>query len=66
MAVMLEKKYLKGKCYWYASEKKRVNGKVKRVFQKYLGSQEQCLARLLSNESALIVAYKKAYEGRKF
>ena len=54
MAVMLEKKYLKGKCYWYASEKKRVNGKVKRVFQKYLGSQEQCLARLLSNESALI------------
>ena len=51
MALMLEKKYLKGKCYWYASEKKRVNGKVKRVFQKYLGSQEQCLTRLLAYKS---------------
>jgi len=49
MAMRLEKKYLKGKCYWYVSEKKRVNGTVKRVFQKYLGSQEQCLTRLLGN-----------------
>lgn len=50
MAVILEKKYLKGKCYWYAAEKKRIHGKVKRIFQKYLGPQEQCLARLLGNE----------------
>jgi len=52
MAVMLEKKYLKGKCYWYVSEKKRVNGTVKRIFQKYLGSQDRCLSRLLGNEPA--------------
>ena len=51
MAVNLEKKYKKGICYWYVSEKKRINGKVKRVFQKYLGSQEQCLARLLGKDS---------------
>ncbi len=50
MAIRLEKKYLKGQCYWYASEKKRVQGKVKRVFQKYLGPQDQCLARLLGND----------------
>lgn len=50
MAVLLEKKYLKGKCYWYASEKKRVHGSVKRIFQKYLGSQDQCLSRLLGND----------------
>jgi transposase len=52
MAIILEKKYLKGKCYWYASEKKRMQGKVTRVFQKYLGPQEQCLARLLGNAPA--------------
>jgi len=52
MAVRLEKKYLKGKCYWYASEKKRVHGTVKRIFQKYLGSQEQCLTRLLGGDPA--------------
>jgi hypothetical protein len=50
MAVRLEKKYLKGKCYGYASEKKRVHGSVKRIFQKYLGSQDQCLSRLLGND----------------
>ncbi len=50
MAINLEKKYKKGHWYWYASEKKRVNGKVKRVFQKYLGSEEQCIARLINNE----------------
>jgi len=48
--VRLERKYLKGKCYWYLSEKKRIQGHVKRTFQKYLGSQDQCLARLLSNQ----------------
>jgi transposase len=53
MAIILEKKYLKGKCYWYACEKKRVQGKVKRVFQKYLGPQEQCLARLLGNDPSV-------------
>jgi transposase len=52
MAIILEKKYLKGKCYWYASEKKRMQGKVTRVFQKYLGPQEQCLARLLGHAPA--------------
>ena len=40
MAVLLEKKYLTGKCYWYASEKQRVHGRVKRIFQTYLGSQD--------------------------
>jgi len=50
MALMLERKYLKGKCYWYLSEKKRIQGHVKRTFQKYLGSQDQCLARLLGNQ----------------
>lgn len=49
MTILPEKKYLKGTCYWYASEKKRVQGKVTRVFQKYLGPQDQCLARLLGN-----------------
>jgi hypothetical protein len=54
MALLLEKKYLKGHCYWYASEKKRVHGNVQRVFQTYLGSQEHGLARLLAHESAPI------------
>ena len=48
--MLLEKKYLQGKCYWYASEKKRVHGRVKRIFQTYLGSQDQCLRRLLGND----------------
>ena len=50
MAVLLEKKYRNGKCYGYASEKKRVHGSVKRMFQTYLGSQDQCLSRLLGND----------------
>ncbi|MCP4698188.1 MAG: IS1634 family transposase [Gammaproteobacteria bacterium] len=49
MAIILEKKHLKGKCYWYATEKRRVNGKVKRIFQKYLGPEERCLAKLMGN-----------------
>lgn len=51
VALNLEKKYKKGNCYWYTSEKKRINGKVKRIFQKYLGPQEQCIARLLGKET---------------
>ena len=53
MAINIEKKYKKGICYWYASEKKRVDGKIKRIFQKYLGSQEQCIARLISKEPCI-------------
>jgi len=39
--VYLEKKKIKGHTYYRAVEKKRVNGKVKRVWQQHLGSPER-------------------------
>ena len=41
--VFLRKKLIKGKPYWYIVEAARVNGKVKTVFQIYLGSAEKIL-----------------------
>ena len=38
--VFLEKKKLKGHTYWYASERGLVDGKIKRTWQKYLGTTE--------------------------
>ena len=53
MAVILEKTYLQGKGYWYASEKQRMQGTGQRIFQQYLGPQEQCLARWLGHAPSL-------------
>jgi Transposase len=41
--VFLEKKVKKGRIYWYASERKLVDGKVKRTKQIYLGSAEKII-----------------------
>ncbi len=44
--VFLEKKKLKGHTYWYASERRLVDGKIKRTWQEYLGTTEtiiECL-----------------------
>jgi transposase len=38
--VFLEKKKLKGHTYWYASERRLVDGKIKRTWQEYLGTTE--------------------------
>lgn len=37
----LFKKIIKGKAYWYMGESKRINGKVKRIWQKYIGPVEK-------------------------
>ena len=39
--VFLEKKKKKGHIYWYATERKMVNGVVKRTWQEYLGTAEK-------------------------
>jgi len=39
--VFLEKKKKKGRIYWYATERKMVNGVVKRTWQEYLGTAEK-------------------------
>ncbi|HIE32419.1 MAG TPA: IS1634 family transposase [Methanosarcinales archaeon] len=49
--VFLEKKKKKGHIYWYATERKMVNGVVKRTWQEYLGTAEK------------IVEMKKKSEG---
>jgi len=41
--VFLRKKIVKGKPYWYVVEAARVDGKVKTIFQVYLGSAEKIL-----------------------
>jgi len=39
--VFLEKKKKKGHLYWYATERKMVNGMVRRTWQEYLGTAEK-------------------------
>jgi len=46
----LEKKNIKGKTYYYYSKWEKVNGKCKRVWQKYLGSPENILKTFENNE----------------
>jgi len=41
--VFLRKKLVNGKLYWYIVESARVDGKVKTIFQVYLGSAEKIL-----------------------
>ena len=41
--VFLEKKKLKGRTYWYASERSLVDGKIKRTWQEYLGTTESII-----------------------
>lgn len=46
MANLIKKK-IKGKIYWYIGESKRVDGHVKRIWQKYLGPAEKVAEQLL-------------------
>jgi len=39
--VFLEKKIKKGHTYWYATERKLVNGVVRRTWQEYLKTAEK-------------------------
>ncbi|RZB31696.1 MAG: hypothetical protein AEth_00627 [Candidatus Argoarchaeum ethanivorans] len=39
--VFLEKKKKKGRIYWYVTERKMVNGVVRRTWQEYLGTAEK-------------------------
>jgi transposase len=48
----LEKKNIKGKTYYYYSKWEKVNGKCKRVWQKYLGTLENILKTFENNEPA--------------
>ena len=43
----LVKKKIKGKIYWYIGESKRIDGRVKRIWQKYLGPAEKVAEQLL-------------------
>ena len=43
----LVKKKIKGKIYWYIGESKRINGRVKRIWQKYLGPAEKVAQQLI-------------------
>lgn len=49
---LLEKKNIKGKTYYYYSKWEKVNGKCKRVWQKYLGSPENIFKTFENNEPA--------------
>src|SRR5437870_12651979 len=46
LAVNLHKKQIRGHTYWYARECRRVDGKPKIVWQKYLGKAEDIVAAL--------------------
>ena len=48
----LEKKNIKGKTYYYYSKWEKVNGKCRRIWQKYLGSPENILKTFENNEPA--------------
>ena len=45
--VNLVKKKIKGKIYWYIGESKRIEGKVKRIWQKYLGPADKVAKQLI-------------------
>lgn len=47
----LVKKLIKGRIYWYIGESKRINGRVKRVWQKYLGPAEKVAQQLLEGNA---------------
>jgi hypothetical protein len=48
----IREKNIKGKTYYYYSKWEKVNGKCKRVWQKYLGSLENILKTFENNEPA--------------
>jgi len=48
----LEKKNIKGKTYYYYSKWEKVNGKCRRIWQKYLGSPENILKTFENNQPA--------------
>jgi len=49
---LLEKKNIKGKTYYYYSKWEKVDGKCKRIWQKYLGRPENILKAFENNEPA--------------
>ena len=56
--VFLRTKLVKGKPYWYVVEAARVDGKVKTVFQVYLGSAEKILEMKRQYESLPYIKLK--------
>jgi transposase len=59
--VYLEKKRIKGHIYWYVVEKKKINDKVKRVWQQYLGTAEM-VAERTSKSKYLLHTRLKSFE----
>ena len=62
--VFLRKKLVKGKPYWYIVEAARVDGKVKTVFQVYLGSAEKILEMKRQCESLPYIKLKSFEYGK--
>ena len=62
--VFLRKKLVKGKPYWYVVEAARVDGKVKTVFQVYLGSAEKILEMKRQCESLPYIKLKSFEYGK--
>ena len=55
----LMRKTIRGHDYWYAVESKRVNGKPRIVWQRYLGKMEDIIARCLDGPGAYdVVVYE--------
>ena len=53
------RKTIRGHAYWYAVESKRVNGKPRIVWQRYLGKMEDIIARCLDGPGAYdVVVYE--------
>ena len=55
----LMRKTVRGHQYWYAVESKRVNGKPRIVWQRYLGKMDDIIARCLQGPGAYdVVVYE--------
>ena len=62
--VFLEKKKKKGRIYWYATERKMVDGKIKRTWQEYLGTAEKILECVRSSKDLPYIKLKSFQYGK--
>jgi transposase len=62
--VYLERKSIKNRIYWYAVEKKKIDGKVKRVWQQYLGAAEMIVERMKESKGLPHTRLKSFEYGR--